>query len=80
MSTVDFSSSTHSNKLVVNVPSRCTQDSPHQGTLNTVDKMGKDHDTDLLEWVEELKSTIDIEQATFYCDAFFTYLNVICSS
>ena len=53
---------------------------PHQGTLNTVDKMGKDHDTDLFEWVEELKSTIDIEQVMFYWDAIFTYFNVICST
>ena len=67
-------------KLVLNVPSRCTQDSPHQATLNTVDKMGKDHDTELLEWVEELKSTIYIEQVIFYCDAILTCLNVICSS
>ena len=26
-----------------------------------VDKMGKDHNSELLKWVEELKSTTDIE-------------------
>ena len=48
----------------------------HQGTLNTVDKMEKDHDSELLEWVEELKSIIDIEQVMFHWDAIYD-LNVL---
>ena len=48
----------------------------HQGTLNTVDEMGKDHDSELIEWVEELKSTIDTEQVMFYCDAIYSFNGV----
>ena len=35
--------------------------------------MGKDHDSELLEWVEELKSTIDTDQVMFYCDAIYNF-------
>ena len=41
-----------------------------------MDEMGKDHDSELLEWVEEMKSTIDTEQVMFYCDAIYIMLQV----
>ena len=45
----------------------------YQGTLNAVDEVGKDHDSELLEWVEELKSTIDTEQVMLYCAAVYNF-------
>jgi len=38
----------------------------HRGTLNAVDEMGKDHDSGVLEWAQQLKSTINMEQVLLY--------------